>query len=70
MKETLAFADSLGLEMLKVTVGIRIYPQTPLAKTALEEGVISADDDLLFPRFYLRPELEGWILDILPSQVN
>ena len=66
--ESLAFADSLGLEMLKVTVGIRIYPQTPLEKIALEEGVISDADDLLFPRYYLRPELEGWILDMVPSQ--
>ena len=70
VKESLAFADSLGLEMLKVTVGIRIYPRTPLAKIALEEGVISAADDLLFPRFYLRPELEDWILDVVPSQAS
>jgi len=70
VKESLAFADSLGLEMLKVTVGIRIYPRTPLAKIALEEGVISGADDLLFPRYYLRPELAGWILDMVPSQVN
>ena len=33
VEESLAFADSLGLEMLKVTVGIRIYPRTPLAKS-------------------------------------
>jgi radical SAM superfamily enzyme YgiQ (UPF0313 family) len=70
VKESLAFADSLGLEMLKITVGIRIYPRTPLARIALEEGVISAEDDLLFPRFYLRPELEGWIFDMVPSEVN
>jgi radical SAM superfamily enzyme YgiQ (UPF0313 family) len=69
VKESLAFADSLGLEMLKVSVGIRIYPRTALAKIALEEGVISADDDLLFPRFYLRPDLEGWIFDVVPSQL-
>ena len=70
VKESLAFADSLRLEMLKVTVGIRIYPRTLLAKIALEEGVISDADDLLFPRFYLRPELEGWILDMVPSHAN
>ena len=70
VKESLAFADSLDLEMLKVTVGIRIYPRTPLERIALEEGVISDTDDLLFPRFYLRPELEGWILDVVPSQAN
>lgn len=70
VRESLAFADSLGLELLKVTVGIRIYPGTPLARIALEEGMISPADDLLVPRFYLRPELEDWILDVVPPQVN
>jgi hypothetical protein len=27
----------------------------------VDEGVIAADDDLLFPRFYLAPGLEPWI---------
>ncbi|MHC4661290.1 MAG: B12-binding domain-containing radical SAM protein [Planctomycetota bacterium] len=61
VKESLAFADSLGFEMMRLTAGIRIYPDTQLAKTAVSEGVISAGDDLLFPRFYLAPGLEGWI---------
>jgi len=51
--ESLAFAESLRLDFLKVTLGIRIYPGTPLHRTALAEGVVSADDDLLRPRFYL-----------------
>jgi radical SAM superfamily enzyme YgiQ (UPF0313 family) len=56
--ESLAFADSLHLDGLKVTVGIRIYPDTALAETALREGLIAPDDDLLFPRFYRTPGLE------------
>jgi radical SAM superfamily enzyme YgiQ (UPF0313 family) len=52
-EESLAFADSLALEAVKVTVGIRIYPETVLARTALQEGMIAKEDDLLFPRFYL-----------------
>jgi radical SAM superfamily enzyme YgiQ (UPF0313 family) len=70
VKESLAFADSLGLEMLKVTVGVRIYPGTPLAKIAVEEGVISAADDLLFPRFYLRPESEDWFFNTVASHLQ
>ena len=61
VEESLAFAASLNLETLRITVGIRIYPGTPLARRALEEGVISPDDDLLFPRFYLASGLEPWI---------
>jgi len=53
--ESLAFADSLHLDQLKITMGIRIYPDTPLAHTARREGVIAPGDNLLFPRFYLTP---------------
>lgn len=59
--ESLAFADSLNLDGLKVTVGIRIYPNTLLAKTAIEESVIEPQNDLLFPRFYLTRGLEDWL---------
>jgi radical SAM superfamily enzyme YgiQ (UPF0313 family) len=63
VEESLWFADSLNLEALKITVGLRIYPHTPLATTALSEGVIRADEDLLLPRFYLTPELRDWLPD-------
>ena len=58
---SLSFADSLNLEALKITMGIRIYPQTPLARTAAAEGVMRADDDLLFPRFYMQAGLRDWL---------
>jgi len=61
VEESLAFADSLNLDAMKVTVGVRIYPETPLAATALAEGVIRPDDDLLWPRFYLAPRLTDWL---------
>ena len=62
--ESLAFARSLDLEMLKVSVGIRLYPYTPLARQAIEEGVVAPDDDLLVPRFYIRPGLEEYIKQV------
>jgi hypothetical protein len=65
VEESLSFADTLNLDFLKVTVGLRIYPQTQLAARALAEGLVRADDDLLLPRFYLTPELRDW----LPAQV-
>lgn len=61
VEESLAFADSLDLQAVKVTAGVRIYPNTPLARTALAEGVVSPDDNLLHPRFYLARQLEGWL---------
>ena len=61
VRESLAFADSLKLDMLKLTTGIRIYPGTAVEKAAREEGMIVEGDDLLFPRFYLARGLEGWL---------
>jgi radical SAM superfamily enzyme YgiQ (UPF0313 family) len=62
--ESLDFARSLPLSTLKITVGARIYPYTPLAAQAVAEGVVSPDDDLLEPRFYLAPEVgDGFIED-------
>jgi radical SAM superfamily enzyme YgiQ (UPF0313 family) len=65
VKESLTFADSLPLEAMKVTAGIRIYPQTPLAAKAREEGIITETTDLLFPTFYLAAEVKDWLLPTL-----
>jgi radical SAM superfamily enzyme YgiQ (UPF0313 family) len=61
--ESLEFADSLRLDALKITVGLRIYPETPLASTALEEGLITPEDNLLFPHFYISPLVRDWLPD-------
>ena len=62
VEESLEFADSLHLEGLKVTVGLRIYPGTALHSMAVVEGVVRADDDLLSPHFYLAAGLQDWLL--------
>lgn len=67
VEESLAFAASLRLDLLKVTTGIRIYPGTPLARVAIQEGVIGAGDDLLLPRFYLTPGLRLPALQAPPT---
>jgi radical SAM superfamily enzyme YgiQ (UPF0313 family) len=67
VEESLAFADSLPLEALKVTAGIRIYPQTLLAARAREEGLITEKTNLLFPIFYLTDELKDWLLPTIKA---
>jgi radical SAM superfamily enzyme YgiQ (UPF0313 family) len=67
--ESLAFADSLELDALKLTVGIRIYPYTELSSIAVREGVIDAGDNLLRPTFYIAPGLEGWLRETLPGWI-
>ncbi|MGV8079776.1 MAG: B12-binding domain-containing radical SAM protein [Syntrophales bacterium] len=61
VEESLSFVDSLGLESVKVTIGIRIYPGTAVARTAVSEGLLDRDDSLLLPRFYMVPGLREWL---------
>jgi len=67
VEKSLLFADSLKLDSMKVTAGVRIYPHTSLAKKAIEEGIIAPHDELLFPRFYLAKGLEDWLPKTLKS---
>jgi radical SAM superfamily enzyme YgiQ (UPF0313 family) len=70
VEETLSFADSLPLTTVKVTSGIRIYPHTALAQQAVDEGRVSPDDDLLYPRFYLAEGLENWLDETLKAWMD
>jgi radical SAM superfamily enzyme YgiQ (UPF0313 family) len=69
VEESLSFADSLPINALKLTVGIRIYPSTSLAATAIQEGLISPDDNLLFPTFYMVKDLEPWLRETVDAWV-
>ena len=51
--------------MVNLTVGLRIYPGTPLHRQALAEGIVSSSDNLLWPHFYLSPAVADWIWDYL-----
>jgi len=62
---SLDFVESLDLDLLKITLGVRIYPGTELSRTALDERVVAADDDLLHPRFYMASDLEAGVRDEL-----
>ena len=47
--------------------GVRIYPSTQLHAIALREGQISANDDLLEPRFY---NSAGIAMDAIAAMVT
>ena len=61
VNESLEFADSLDLEAMKITIAIRIYPHTSLQQTAIKEGLVTADDNLLIPKFFIAKGLKGWL---------
>lgn len=76
VEESLEFAEGLHLDALKITAGIRIYPGTRLASSAIAEGLIRPEDSLLFPRFYMAQAVRDWLPervagcsfgDVLPS---
>jgi radical SAM superfamily enzyme YgiQ (UPF0313 family) len=69
IEESLAFAETLPLEALKLTAGIRIYPGTLLAARAQQEGLIGEKTDLLFPVFYLKEGLKEWLLPTLKERL-
>ncbi|MBN1254403.1 MAG: radical SAM protein [Deltaproteobacteria bacterium] len=55
--DTFDLMDRLNPTAVIIMQGIRIYPHTPLQEMAVREKVISKDDDLLEPRFYISPLL-------------
>jgi len=65
VEESLAFIDEIDPLMVGGEIGMRIYPNTPLAEMALEEGVISEGQDLYEPAFYISDDVKGWIHDRL-----
>jgi radical SAM superfamily enzyme YgiQ (UPF0313 family) len=60
-EESIAFAESLELDSLRLSVGIRIYPHTEVARIAEQEGLIKSEQDLLFPKFYIVRDMEDWL---------
>ncbi len=69
VRKSISFAESLELESVKLTAGIRIYPSTPLAEIARKKGIIARDASLLQPAFYLEPGLEGWLHDTVEEAI-
>ena len=61
--QSLEFVDDLSLDLIKISVGIRIYPGTPLADQAIIEGKIKSHEQLLLPEFYVVDDIKDWICE-------
>jgi len=66
--ESFGLMDELEPTAIIAMTGIRIYPGTPLHRTALEEGVITADTDLLEPVFYISPLVREELTGLVTSE--
>jgi radical SAM superfamily enzyme YgiQ (UPF0313 family) len=65
VEESVALLERYEPKMVNLKVGLRIHPGVPLYHQAQEEGVVSPEDNLLWPKFYLAPTIRTWIWDYL-----
>ncbi len=74
VEETIEFLEQRTPFLVDFCIGIRLMPGTDLIETAIKEGVISADDPLLEPTFYISPAIKDWIraylTDVCSSHPN
>ncbi len=61
VEESIEFLSRRSPMMVDFCVGIRLMPHTDLREIAVREGVVSSDDPLMEPRFYISPQIEDWI---------
>ncbi|MFA7061167.1 MAG: lipid biosynthesis B12-binding/radical SAM protein [Pedobacter sp.] len=63
--ESFTLMDELEPTAIITMTGIRIYPNTPLYQTAIEEGLIEASVSLLEPVFYISPVVQEEFAELI-----
>jgi hypothetical protein len=58
LEHTIAEAQACPKAVVFAFLGMRIYPRTRLHDLAKQQGVVSPEDNLLEPRFYISPQLD------------
>jgi radical SAM superfamily enzyme YgiQ (UPF0313 family) len=66
--ESFALMDELEPTAVITMTGIRIYPNTALHRTAIEEGLIQESTSLLEPVFYISPQIQDFFADLVTSE--
>jgi radical SAM superfamily enzyme YgiQ (UPF0313 family) len=59
IREGFANADRLRETVVFPSVGMRVYPGTPLCRTAFDQGAVEATTGLLDPVYYLAPGMSA-----------
>jgi hypothetical protein len=70
VSETLALMDELKPTAVFAMTGIRILPGTEMVEIALRDGQIDADDNLLYPKFYISPALGDELIDAIEAYAH
>jgi radical SAM superfamily enzyme YgiQ (UPF0313 family) len=66
--ESFALMDELEPTAVIAMTGIRIYPNTALHRTAIDDGVIQESTSLLEPVFYISPKIQEFFADLIISE--
>lgn len=61
--ETIELMDELKPTAVIALTGVRVLPGTEMVNIALRDGQIDADDNLLYPKFYIAPTLGDELID-------
>lgn len=70
VQETLDLMGEVRPTAVIAMTGIRILPGTEMVRIAEEDGILDADDDLLYPRFYISPTFEDDLIEKVEAYAN
>ena len=68
VEQKLAFLKRVEAAFSVLRIGARVLPNTALAQTALREGLIASESDLLRPTFYIDAGVRAWLTDKLRKE--
>ena len=66
--ESFALMDELEPTAVITMTGIRIYPNTALHRTAIDEGLVQESASLLEPVFYISPQIQDCFAELITSE--
>jgi len=66
--QKLDFLRSINPALANLRVGVSVMPGTGVAATALKEGLINDESELVKPTFYIAEGVRDWIVDYLKEQ--
>jgi radical SAM superfamily enzyme YgiQ (UPF0313 family) len=66
--ESFALMDELEPTAVIAMTGIRIYPNTALHRSAIDEGLLQESDSLLEPVFYISPAVRDCFADLVTTE--
>ena len=68
IEESFRLMDQLDPTAVIAMLGIRIYPGTEMQQISISQGVISQDNNLIYPFFYISPALGGRLDEIIQEK--